>query len=58
MKILNASALRMADELTIEKQHLSSWELMERASKQVFNWLLGRLQGAPVTDTCFLWGWK
>lgn len=53
MKILNASALRMADELTIEKQHLSSWELMERASKQVFNWLHGRLQGAPVTIHVF-----
>lgn len=49
MKILKAKQLKEADDITIKRQGISSWELMERAATQLFEWLHNRLQQAPVT---------
>ena len=48
MKILNAKQLYDADKITLERQGISSGELMERAALQVFDWMHSRMQGAPV----------
>ncbi len=48
MKIFSSEQLYQADATTVEKQNITSEELMERASTQIFNWLHERLQGAPV----------
>jgi len=48
MKILSREQIYEADQLTAERQNISSTELMERAGVQVFNWLHSRLQGAQV----------
>jgi hydroxyethylthiazole kinase-like uncharacterized protein yjeF len=48
MKLLNAEQIYAADKFTIEKQQISSNELMERAAIQVFNWLHSRMQGSQV----------
>lgn len=48
MKLLNAEQIYAADKFTIEKQQISSNELMERAAVQIFNWLHSRMQGAQV----------
>lgn len=48
MNVYAANQLYQADQITIEKQGISSTELMERAATQVFNWFHQRLQGAPV----------
>lgn len=40
--------MQQADAATINKQTISSLELMERAATQVFNLIHQRLQGAPV----------
>lgn len=40
MKIFNAQKTREIDELTIEKQGITSTELMERAALKVFLWLV------------------
>ncbi|MCJ7468331.1 MAG: NAD(P)H-hydrate dehydratase [Maribacter sp.] len=48
MKLFNAEQIYAADKSTIENQHITSDELMERAAIRVFNWLHTRLQGAPV----------
>ncbi|MDT0690588.1 NAD(P)H-hydrate dehydratase [Salegentibacter sp. F188] len=53
MKILTASQLKEADEITIEKQNISSEELMERAATQVFNEIHTRLQGADILIKVF-----
>ena len=39
MKFFNAGQIYAADKSTIEKQGISSNELMERAAVQIFNWL-------------------
>ncbi|MFN2260870.1 MAG: NAD(P)H-hydrate epimerase, partial [Psychroflexus sp.] len=36
MKILNAKQLAEVDKKTIQKQNISSWDLMERAAKKAF----------------------
>ncbi|NJB70418.1 hydroxyethylthiazole kinase-like uncharacterized protein yjeF [Saonia flava] len=48
MKIFSASQIYEADKYTVEKQGISSDELMERAAVQIFNWMHLRMQGAPV----------
>ncbi|PIB38352.1 NAD(P)H-hydrate dehydratase [Maribacter sp. 4G9] len=48
MKVFTAEQIYKADKITLEKQQISSDELMERAATQIFNWLHVRMQGAPV----------
>ena len=48
MKILSAEQVYEADKSTITREGISSDALMERAAKQVFDWIHGRLQGSPV----------
>lgn len=48
MKIYTAEQMYAADEFTIKSQHITSIELMERASNQVFKWLDMRLQRQKV----------
>ncbi len=48
MKIFSASQLYEADKITIQKQGISSEQLMERAAVEIFNWLHKRMQGAQV----------
>ncbi len=48
MKLFNAEQIYAADKFTIEKQEITSDELMERSAVQIFNWLHKRMQGAPV----------
>lgn len=48
MKIYTASQLYEADKTTIQKQGISSEQLMERAAVEIFNWLHSRMQGAQV----------
>lgn len=48
MKIFSAEQIYKADKITIEKQDISSEQLMERAATQIFNWMHLRMQGAPV----------
>ncbi|MGF1558683.1 MAG: NAD(P)H-hydrate dehydratase [Flavobacteriaceae bacterium] len=48
MKIFSAEQIYAADRFTIEKQGITSDELMERSAIQIFNWIHLRMQGAPV----------
>ncbi len=48
MRIFDAKTIRDIDKLTIDKQQITSDELMERAGTQIFNWMHLRLQGANV----------
>ena len=48
MKFFSAKQIYAADKFTIEKQQISSIDLMERAAIQIFNWLHVRMQGAQV----------
>ena len=48
MKIFSAEQIYAADKFTIEKQEITSDELMERSAVQLFNWMHMRMQGAPV----------
>lgn len=48
MKIFSSEQLYQADQITTEKQQLSTSDLMERAGTQIFNWLDQRMQGAQV----------
>ena len=48
MKIFSSDQMYEADRITCEKQQISSVDLMERASTQIFNWLDTRMQGAQV----------
>ncbi len=48
VKIFSAAQMRMADQVTIASQKITSTELMERAATQIFNLLHHRLQGAPI----------
>ncbi|MGB3591071.1 MAG: NAD(P)H-hydrate dehydratase [Nonlabens sp.] len=53
MKILSADQLSQADASTIEKQQISSIDLMERVATLVFNKIHERLNGAPVPIKVF-----
>lgn len=53
MKIFSAKQLYEADKVTVEKQHITSEALMERAGTQIFQWLHQRLNGAPVPIRIF-----
>lgn len=48
MNIYSAEQLYEADKITVEKQGITSLDLMERASTHIFNWLHQRMQGAQV----------
>jgi hydroxyethylthiazole kinase-like uncharacterized protein yjeF len=48
MKVLSKEQIYEGDKLTIERQNISSTELMERAGTQIFNWIHMRMQGAQV----------
>lgn len=48
MKIFSAEQMYAADKFTIEKQQITSDELMERSAVQIFNWIHTRMQGSPV----------
>ena len=48
MKIFSAEQIYAADKFTINKQQITSDELMERSAVQIFNWMHKRMQGAPV----------
>ena len=53
MKILSAEQLSEADKISIERQKITSAELMERAATLVFNEIHKRLQGAPIPVKIF-----
>lgn len=53
MKILSAQQIKAADKTTLEKQGISSVELMERAATKVFEEIDKRLQGAPIPVKIF-----
>ncbi|MDP2687612.1 MAG: NAD(P)H-hydrate dehydratase [Aequorivita sp.] len=53
MKIFSVAQLYEADKTTVEKQQITSEELMERAGTQIFQWLHQRLKGAPVPIRIF-----
>lgn len=53
MKILDVEQLAEADKVTIEKQKITSEELMERAATLVFDEIHSRLQGANVPIKIF-----
>jgi len=42
MKIFNAEKIKEVDKLTKEKQHITSFELMEQAALQAFLWIVHR----------------
>ena len=48
MKIFSKEQIYVGDQLTTEKQNISSTDLMERAGTQIFNWMHLRMQGAQV----------
>ena len=48
MKIFSKEHIYEADKVTVEKQNITSTDLMERAGVQIFNWLHARMQGAQV----------
>ncbi len=53
MKILSAKQIKEADKLTLEKQGITSTELMERAASLVFEEIHKRLEGAPIPVKIF-----
>ncbi|RIV45038.1 NAD(P)H-hydrate dehydratase [Flagellimonas pelagia] len=53
MKIFSASQIQDADKSTIQKQQISSEELMERAATKLFDWIHARLRGTHVTLKLF-----
>ncbi len=48
MKIFSKEQIYEADRITVEKQKISSADLMERAGIQIFSWIHARMQGAQV----------
>lgn len=48
MKLFTKEQIYEGDKLTIERQKISSTDLMERAGTQIFNWINLRMQGAQV----------
>nr|WP_292966451.1 NAD(P)H-hydrate dehydratase [Muricauda sp. UBA7809] len=53
MKIFSAQQIYEADKSTIQKEGISSDELMERAATQVFEWMHSRLRGTQVNIKLF-----
>lgn len=53
MKIFSAKQLKEADQLTVEKQEISSADLMERAATLVFEEIHKRLEGADIPVKIF-----
>ncbi|MFV8225903.1 NAD(P)H-hydrate dehydratase [Christiangramia aquimixticola] len=53
MKILSAKQLSEADKYSIQKENITSVELMERAATLVFEEIHKRLQGAPIPIKIF-----
>ncbi|SNY99492.1 NAD(P)H-hydrate dehydratase [Flagellimonas pacifica] len=53
MKIFTAAQIYEADKFTIDKQQITSDELMERAATKIFEWMHSRLQGAQVNIQLF-----
>lgn len=53
MKIFSAQQIYEADIFTLQQQHISSDALMERAASQLFAWIHGKYQGAPVNFQLF-----
>jgi hydroxyethylthiazole kinase-like uncharacterized protein yjeF len=54
VKIFSKEQIYEADRLTVEKQKITSADLMERAGVQIFNWIHLRMQGAqaPIHVFC------
>ncbi|WMI65038.1 NAD(P)H-hydrate dehydratase [Aestuariibaculum sp. YM273] len=48
MKIFSNEQIYEGDRLTVERQQISSADLMERAGTAIFNWFHQRMQGAQV----------
>lgn len=48
MKIFSLNQIRQADEFTIERQNISSEQLMERAGKKAFDWIQSQLGDSKV----------
>lgn len=48
MKLFSKEQIYEGDQLTTERQNISSTDLMERAGIQIFNWMDTRMQGAQV----------
>ncbi|MBD0833678.1 NAD(P)H-hydrate dehydratase [Aestuariibaculum sediminum] len=48
MKIFSKEQIYKGDRLTVERQNISSTDLMERAGIQIFNWIHQHMQGAQV----------
>ncbi len=48
MKIFSGKQIYDADKFTIEKQQITSEQLMERAAIQIFNWIHSRMQGTQA----------
>ncbi|RNC88623.1 MAG: NAD(P)H-hydrate dehydratase [Allomuricauda sp.] len=48
MKIFTAQQIYQADKFTIDKQQISSDQLMENAAVGLFNWIHGNLNGSQV----------
>lgn len=48
MKLFSKEQIYEGDKRTIERQKISSTDLMERAATQIFNWMHTRMQGAQV----------
>ncbi|TNJ41694.1 NAD(P)H-hydrate dehydratase [Tamlana fucoidanivorans] len=48
MKIFSKEQVYQGDKLTIERQNISSTDLMERAGTQIFNWIHSKMQGSQV----------
>ncbi|NNL16067.1 MAG: NAD(P)H-hydrate dehydratase [Flavobacteriaceae bacterium] len=48
MKIFSKEQIYEADRLTVEKQGITSADLMERAGIQIFNWMHSKMEGAQV----------
>jgi hydroxyethylthiazole kinase-like uncharacterized protein yjeF len=48
MKLFSKEQIYEGDQLTTERQNISSTDLMERAGTQIFNWMHTRMQGAQV----------
>lgn len=53
MNIFSAEQLYQADQITVQKNGITTLDLMEHAGTQVFNWLHSRMQGAQVPVRIF-----
>jgi hydroxyethylthiazole kinase-like uncharacterized protein yjeF len=53
VKILSKEQIYQADQITLERQEITSTQLMELAATRVFEWMHSRLNGAPVVIRVF-----